>query len=303
MNYTQLRAFHAVATSGGLTKAAAMLNVTQPAITRQLKILEKEHGVALFHRRGHNLELTEAGNNLFSLSQRISGLMAEAGDLMASEAELKYGKIRVGADSPYFIMDILAAFKGRYPGMSLTVSMLSAIEILRQLREFEIDVAVVTAEHLDEEFFGVPFAKLELGMLVGEEHPLHDEKDVYLRQLAEEPIILRESTSTTRRLYIKALKNAGIEPNVVMELRNQDAVREAVASGLGLAPELVGGAPPDERLHRLSIVDAPIVCSEFIVCRRDRIDIRKVRAFFELAVEAGPFTENFDDILTAYAKS
>tara|TARA_R110000868_G_scaffold411778_1_gene710129 strand:- start:18997 stop:19908 length:912 start_codon:yes stop_codon:yes gene_type:complete len=303
MNYTQLRAFHAVATSGGLTKAAAMLNVTQPAITRQLKLLEKEHGVVLFHRRGHSLELTEAGHNLFSLSQRISRLMAEAADLITSEADLNTGNIRVGADSPYFIMDILAAFKSRYPGMNLTVSMLSAVELFRQLKEFEIDVAIVTAEHLDDEFFGIPFAKLEMGMLVGTGHDLYQKRDVYLRELADEPIILRESTSTTRRLYLRALRNASLEPNVVMELRNQDAVREAVASGLGLAPELMGGVPPDKRLHRLSIVDAPIFSSEFIVCRRDRFAIRKVMAFFELAIELGPFKENFDDILAAYGKS
>ena len=218
MNYTQLRAFHAVATSGGLTKAAAMLNVTQPAITRQLKLLEKEHGVVLFHRRGHSLELTEAGHNLFSLSQRISRLMAEAADLITSEADLNTGNIRVGADSPYFIMDILAAFKSRYPGMNLTVSMLSAVELFRQLKEFEIDVAIVTAEHLDDEFFGIPFAKLEMGMLVGTGHDLYQKRDVYLRELADEPIILRESTSTTRRLYLRALRNASLEPNVVTDL-------------------------------------------------------------------------------------
>lgn len=303
MNYTQLRAFHAVATSGGLTKAAAMLNVTQPAITRQMKLLEEEHGVALFHRRGHRLELTETGETLYSISQRIFGLMTEAEDFIASEAELKTGKIRVGADSPYFILDILAAFKDRYPGVNLTVSMSSANDLFRRLREFEIDVAVVTAEQLDDEFFGVPYTSLEMVMLVGEGHALFGREGIYLKDLQGEPIILREDTSTTRRLFMAALEGAGIEGDITMELRNQDAVRAAVQAGLGLAPELVGTPRIGERVHRLKIIDAPIICKEYIACRRERFGMRKVRAFFELAVDVGPFSVNFDDILEAYTNS
>ncbi len=303
MNFTQLRAFHAVATVGGLTKAAAMLNVTQPAITRQLKLLEEEHGVALFHRRGHHLELTESGDTLYSLSQQIFGLMAEAEDFIASEADLTSGKIRVGADSPYFIVDILAAFKDRYPGMNLTVSMSSAVDLFRRLREFEIDVAVVTAEQLDEEFFGIPYSNLELVTLVGPGHKLYSEDGVYLRQLAGEPVILRETTSTTRRLFTAALGTVGLEPNIVMELRNQDAVRQAVAAGLGIAPELVGAPREDQSVRRLKMLDAPIVCSEFIACRRERFAIRKVRAFFELALEVGSFSGDFDEILATYSES
>lgn len=303
MNYTQLRAFHAVATSGGLTRAAGLLNVTQPAITRQLKLLEEEHGVAFFHRRGHTLELTESGETLYSLSQRIFGLMAEAEDFISSEANLTSGKIRVGADSPYFIVDILAAFKGRYPGMNLTVSMSSANDLFQRLREFDIDVAVVTAEQLDDDFFGIPYSNLELVTLVGPNHPLYCEDGVYLKQLSGEPVILRESTSTTRRLFTAALETVGLEPNIVMELRNQDAVRQAVAAGLGIAPELIGSPREDVNIKRLSILDAPIVCNEFIACRRERFAIRKVRAFFELAIEVGSVGEDIDDILAAYEKS
>ena len=303
MNYTQLKAFHAVAVSGGLTKAAAMLNVTQPAITRQLKILEEDHGVSLFHRRGHNLELTDAGNALFSVSQRVFALMAEADELISNEAELKSGRVRVGADSPYFIMDILAAFKERYPGMELTVSMSSARDLFQRLREYEFDVAIVTAEQLEEDFFGIPYLNLELVLLVGEGHRLYEEDGVSLEQLVGEPLILREETSTTRRLFTNALANAGVEPCIAMELRNQDAVREAVVAGLGIAPELVGVLRTDERLRRLSIKDAPIVCNEFITCRRDRFVLRKVRAFFELAVETGPLKGEWDRIPAEYIKS
>ena len=121
MNFTQLRAFHAVATTGGFTKAADFLNVTQPAVTRQLKALEGDNGIALFHRRGHRLDLTDVGQNLFTVSQQIFGLIAEAGNIVSGESELRGGILRIGADNPFFIMEILAAFKEQFPSIGLTV--------------------------------------------------------------------------------------------------------------------------------------------------------------------------------------
>ena len=248
MNFTQLRAFHAVATTGGFTKAADFLNVTQPAVTRQLKALEEDNGIALFHRRGHHLELTDAGQNLFTVSQQIFGLIAVAGDIVSGESELRGGSLRVGADNPFFIMEILAAFKEQFPSIALTVSMDNANDLFRSLRDFEIDVALVTAVDLEPEFIGIAYAQLNLVLLVPDGHPWSRRQDVSLAMLEGVSVILRESTSMTRNLFMQALEHAGVSSTVVMELRNQVAVREAVAAGLGLAPELVGGGRRDERL-------------------------------------------------------
>lgn len=288
MNFTQLRAFHAVATTGGFTKAAEFLNVTQPAVTRQLKALEEDYGIALFHRRGHHLELTESGQDLFTVSQRIFGLISEAGGIVSGESELQGGSLRVGADSPFYIMEILATFKERYPSMALTVSMDNANELFRAMRNYEIDVGVVTAVDLGPEFVGIAYTQLDLVLLIPDGHPWARRKGISLDMLEGQPIILRETTSTTRQLFLQALEDAGVVPTVVMELRNQVAVREAVAAGLGLAPELIGGRRDDERLHRVRISDAPIFCHEHIACRKDRSSLRKVQAFFEVAQDVAP---------------
>lgn len=288
MNFTQLRAFHAVATTGGFTKAAEFLNVTQPAVTRQLKALEDDYGIALFHRRGHRLELTGAGADLFTVSQRIFGLIAEAGDIVSGESELQGGNLRVGADSPYYIMEILAAFKEQYPSMSLSVSMSNAKDLFRALQNFEIDVGMITAIDLAPEFVGVTYTQLSLNLLVPRDHDWGRRESISLTDLKDQPIILREPTSVTCTLFRQALEEAGIVPHLVMELRNQVAVREAVAAGLGFAPELAGGMRQDERLRRISILEAPAPCHEYITCRKDRASLRKVRAFFEIAEAVAP---------------
>jgi aminoethylphosphonate catabolism LysR family transcriptional regulator len=288
MNFTQLRAFHAVAATGGFTKAAESLNVTQPAVTRQMKALEEDYGIALFHRRGHHLELTEPGQDLFEVCQRIFGLIAEAGDIVAGESQLQGGCLRVGADSPYYIMEILAAFKEQYPSMSLSVSMSNAKDLFRSLWAFEIDVGMITAIDLEPEFVGKAFTQLLLTLLVPENHSWSRYKKISLSDLKGQPIILREPTSVTCMLFREALQTAGVEPNVVMELRNQVAVREAVAAGLGFAPELAGGMRHDERLHRIAIIEAPDSCHEYITCRKDLFSLKKVQAFFEIAEKVSP---------------
>lgn len=287
MNFTQLRAFHAVAVTRGFTKAATFLNVTQPAVTRQLKALEEEHGIALFHRHGHRLELTEFGECLFAVSQRVFGLIAEAKDIVAGESELRSGNLRVGADGPFFIMDILAAFKERYPAVRLTVSISNANDIFHMLRDFEIDVAVVTVDELEPEFHAIPYSRIALVLLVPTDHPWRRRRKISLAKLKGHPVILREPTSMTCQLFLEAMEAAGTRPEVVMELRSQAAVREAVVSGLGLAAELVGGMHQDERLIGLPIVEAPARLEVCITSRRDRYGIRKVRAFFDLAEAVG----------------
>lgn len=303
MNFTQLRAFHAVATTRGFTKAATSLNVTQPAVTRQLKALEEEHGIALFHRRGHRLELTESGKCLFAVSQRIFGLIAEASDIVTRESELQSGNLRVGADGPFFIMDILTAFKVRYPAVGLTVSMANANDIFHMLRSFEIDVAVVTVDKLEPDFHAIPYSGLDLVLLVPTDHPWRRRRKISLAKLKGHPVILREPASMTRQLFLEAMETAGARPEVVMELRSQAAVREAVVSGLGLAAELVGGRHQDERLIGLPIVEAPARLKVCVTSRRDRYGIRKVRAFFDLAETVGRLLADGSDAAAARSRN
>jgi aminoethylphosphonate catabolism LysR family transcriptional regulator len=288
MKYTQLRAFHALATTGGFTKAAEFLNVSQPAVTRQIKSLEEDYGIALFHRRGHHLELTNSGQNLYTVSQRIFGLIKEAEDIVSGESELHGGNLRVGADSPFYIMEILAAFKAQYPSMALTVSMESSNDLFQAMRNFNIDVAVVTAVDLEPEFAGISITHLDLVLLVPNDHAWSRRKAILPSMLEGQPIILREPASTTRQLFMQALELAGVSSNVVMELRNQVAVREAVAAGLGLAPELVGRIRKDKSLKRIPFANVPVRCHENATCRKDRVNLRKVQAFFEIAKAVAP---------------
>ena len=114
MNFTQLRAFHAVASAGGFTRGARRLGISQPAVTVQVRALEQRYGVALFRRLGQRIELTEFGRELWQRTRRAFAELDDLEELLASAGELRVGRLEIGADGPFSVMDLVASFIARY---------------------------------------------------------------------------------------------------------------------------------------------------------------------------------------------
>src|SRR5260370_23745550 len=120
--WARLRAFQAVAEGGGFTAAAARLGVGQPTLSIQLRALESYFGVELLHRRGRKTAPSEMGERLFKVTQRMFGAEAEAIDLLRAARDLASGHLQIGADGPFHVTEMLAAFSGRFPGIRVAVS-------------------------------------------------------------------------------------------------------------------------------------------------------------------------------------
>lgn len=288
INFTQFKAFHALAVTGGFTKAANYLHVSQPAVTTQLKAFEDTYGVALFNRRGHELTLTETGMALFECSKMVFHFLEEGDEILISETELQSGTLRVGSDNPFFIMDVLSAFKTRYPDVKVEVDMGTHSKIYGKLMDYEIDVAVMTLDLIPDEFFTEFFSPLSLMLLLPLDHPWSDRHSINLADIGDHPIISREADSSTRKTFVDALASIGAKPNIILELNDQVAVREAVAAGLGIAAELDGGLFPGNRLKLVPIADVAVSIKEYVVCRRERLALQKIKAFFDIAGQIAP---------------
>src|SRR5687767_4036783 len=129
--YAQLRAFHAVAIAGSFTAAAAAQRVSQPALTVQVRSLERDFGVELFFRRGRRVVLTPLGRELLGISTRLFETTGEADALLSAAGTLRRGALRIGADGPYHLMPLLAAFRTAHPGVTVQVT-LGNSEVLHQ---------------------------------------------------------------------------------------------------------------------------------------------------------------------------
>ena len=288
MNHAQLRAFHAVATEGSFTKAARALSVSQPAVTIQVKALEETYGVELLHRRGHHVSLTELGWALLEVTRRIFSLEQEAEELVAAARELRHGHLKVGADGPYFVMELLAAFMGRYDGVRISVTMGNSQKVLQDLLEYRTDVAVLAHSGEDRRFHVVPYCCQPIVVFAPNDHPWAGRKSIRLAELDGAPMVMREEGSATRRILETALEAAGVQPEVMMEIGSREALREAVAAGLGVGIVSEAEMGRDDRLVAFGIADVELESWESVVCLKERRNVRTVQAFYDLAEAVRP---------------
>lgn len=282
MNHAQLRAFHAVAEEGGFTRAANALNVTQPTLSGQVSALEESYGVKLFERRGRGVALTDLGRGLLEITRRLFDLEQEADQLLSAARGLRSGRLRLGADAPYHVIPLLAAFNREYPGITLSLSFGNTERVLQELFNRRSDVAVLPDIPSDPRLDAVAFRHERIGVFVERTHAWAGRRSIRLAELAGERLILREEGSTTRAILERALDAAGFVPGAVLEIGSREAVREAVAAGLGVGAIFESEFGNDGRLVLLTVRDPGLQATEYAACLRDRRGAPIVRAFFDL---------------------
>ena len=288
MNFAQLRAFHGVAVAGSYTRASEQLHVTQPTLSGQVKALEESYGVRLFERRGRGVELTSLGSNLLEITRRLYASEAEAEQLLSAVRSLTGGQLRVGADAPHNVVAVLSAFKRRHPGIQLAISFGNSEKVMQDLFERRSEIAVLADVKPDKRLYALPISRDRLVAFVARGHAWSKRRSIRLDELSDTTIVLREPGSTTRAIIEQAMAERGLKPAEVIEIGSREAVREAVAAGLGIGFVFEHEFGPDPRLHALSLRDARLEATEYAVCLEERRPVRVVRAFFELLKESVP---------------
>ena len=291
MRLTQLRSFHAVATTGSFTAAARSLHVSQPTVTTQVGQLEVLYGVELFHRAGRKVRLTEMGERLMGLSRQIFGLEAEAIQLLRESGELRTGHVRVAAVGPSHVTRMLVAFNQRYPRIKVSVSTGNSQEVLDRLADYSADVGVLAQVARDERFVSVPYSEHAVTILCSAQHPFAKRRSISVSELQGEKLILRESGSTTRKAIETALESACVKPEVVMEIASREIIREAVLQNVGVAAVSEVEYVPGPGLRAVRLNDARVRTYAHVVCLAERQDSAMVRAFVRCAQDTRPLEE------------
>ncbi|MEG0446825.1 MAG: LysR substrate-binding domain-containing protein [Comamonas sp.] len=282
MRLTQLRSFHAVASTGSFTAAAESLHVSQPTITTQVGQLEDLYKVELFYRAGRRVVLTEMGQRLLHLSRQIFSLEAEAKQLLHESGELRSGHLRVAAVGPAQVTTVLATFLQRYPGIKVSVTTGNSQDVLDRLVDYSADVGVLAQVAPDRRFVSAPYSDHPVVIFCSSEHRFAKRRRIRIAELAGERLILRENGSTTRRAIEAALKDADVVPGEVMEIGSREIIREAVAQNLGVSAVSEVEFVPGPGLHAVSLADVQVRTYVHIACLTERQDMQIVRAFFEI---------------------
>lgn len=237
--FRQFQVFEVIYRLGSFTRAAEELFLTQPTVSMQIKKLSDAIGLPLFEHVGRNVEPTEAGKELYvacrSMFETLSNLEMNISDMKG----LKRGRLRMGVitTAKYLAPEMLGEFSHVYPGIDLSLKVTNRENIIRRIRANEDDLYIMgQAPEGDFDVESFSFAPNPLVVMAPRNHPLMGKKNISLEEIAKEPFIIREPGSGTRDVMYKAFDAAGgIRPTVRMELSNSEAIKHAVAGGLGLS--------------------------------------------------------------------
>lgn len=239
MTLHQLNIFRAVARRLNFTRAAKEIHLSQPSVSMQVHQLEDELGVSLFEQVGKRVYLTEAGKILEGYVHRVMALLDETHEAIEELKGLRRGHLHIGASTTpgvYLLPRIIGRFKERYPEVEVFLEIANTRQVAEKVLRNEIDVGFVGG--LLEAGMGIrvePYLMDELVLVAPPHHSLTGRHPIDPRELAGERLILREPGSATRELALKALNRLDVITQVGMELGNPEAVKQAVAAGLGLS--------------------------------------------------------------------
>ncbi|MCO5064558.1 MAG: LysR substrate-binding domain-containing protein [Rhizobiaceae bacterium] len=283
MRYVQLRAFHYVAICGGFSRAAEALFLTQPAISDQVRKLEEEYDVLLFNRHKKQVNLTRQGARLLEITRRMFDTEQQALDLLSESRALRSGTLRIVADAAHHLLQILARFREKYPGIRVTVRAGNTQSVIASLFAYEADIGVLGEIPEGREFDILKLNSSPIVAFVSRDHPLAGTRKLSLHQLAAQPLVMRERGSKTRHKLEALAVSQEIELKPTIEAEGREAVREIVASGAGIGFVSRAEFGNDARLLPIEI-DAPeMLMDEALICLRERSSGKLVKAFWDMA--------------------
>ncbi|NVO13579.1 MAG: LysR family transcriptional regulator [Rhodoplanes sp.] len=296
LSLDQLRTFCDVAALGSFSAAAERAGLTQPAVSLQIRSLERRLGVRLIERVGRHAQPTPAGRDLLVHANRIGEEMASALAAVAPHRAGTVGRVRIGTGATaciYLLPPVLRALRRRMPGLEIIVQTGNTTDILDRLEANVLDVALATLPVAGRSVQVTPVYEDELVAVfpAAEAAPARLTPAV----LAERPLLLYEAGGNTRRVIDRWFARAGRTPKPVMELGSVEAIKELIGAGLGWAvlPRLAVDNAEARRRIAIRPLAPRLVRSLAVVLRRDKRLERGLRAVVD-ALSALPESRGRD---------
>ncbi|MFN3885543.1 MAG: LysR family transcriptional regulator [Aquabacterium sp.] len=271
----QLRSFEAVARLGGIGKAAEALHLAQPTVSTQLKELAQALNLHLLEPEGRGVRLTPHGE---LLAETVRDLFARwrrfEEDALAMQG-LQKGRLKLAAvtTTEYFIPDLLGPFARQYPGLRIDLAVENRDAVIQHLARGEVELAVMMLPPADLALERWPFLENPLVLIAPAGHPLAQRSRLRLNQVIKEARLTREPGSGTRQATDQYLAAQGVSWPARLALGSNEAIKHAVAAGLGLAilsRHTLGPDPATQGLVELKVSGLPIRRMWHVVWRSDR---------------------------------
>ncbi|MGD8975215.1 MAG: LysR substrate-binding domain-containing protein, partial [Desulfobacterales bacterium] len=250
---------------------------------------EEACNLKLFKKRARRVYLTDEGRILFDFAERIFKYEKEIENTIDDMRELKRGILSLGttkAYARYFMPLMISNFHKNYPNIKIQLNEGSSLDMIYSLLDFKIEVAVIARamDHPEVNFF--PFSKEEMAIIVAPNHPLTRtrKKSISFKELADEPFIMKENGSGTRKLVEQLFEKEGCEPNALMETSNTEFIKQLVQRGEGvsfLVREAVAAEIADKMLAEVPLKGQKIYLEVSIAYLKNQVLSPPARAFVD----------------------
>jgi DNA-binding transcriptional LysR family regulator len=291
INLHHLRVFYMAARYKSCTAAAQNLCVTQPAVTAQIKKLENHHGLKLFKKRGRNIFLTDEGRALYGYAKRIFESEREIEDAIEEMKKLRRGVLRLGTTKTYaryFMPLLISTFHEAYPHIKVHLDEGSSWDMIHSLVDLKNELAVIAKAVEDPAVSFIPFSQEELVAVLSPSHPLAQKRAVSVRELAREPIIMKEAGSGTRRKVNALFERHGASPNILVETSNAEFIKQLVHRGEGfsfLVKESVAVELEEKKLVTVPLEEERFYLDVSIAYLKNEPLSRPAQAFLDILLE------------------
>src|SRR5471032_2776516 len=289
MNPALLRAFVAVAEHGGFTSAARAIGVSQPAVSRAVRELERSVGFELLERAPKGVRLTRAGESFLANARDVIGAMRSAEEAVAALGGLGHGRLHIGA-STTIATYVLPAFIGKFleghPAVDVRLDSAHTRGVAQMLLDYHLDIALTEAPVSEDKISSRRWRTDHLVAVASPSHPLASRRRIPPSALAIELLLLRERESGTRTIVLEGLAAAGVTPGRTMEIDGPEAIKQIAAAGRGVAVVSRYTVVEQLALGRLVVLDIP------------RLKI--TRPFYRLSLKrrrASPAAKAFEGLL------
>ena len=238
LNFNQFRIFYHVAKHRNYTRAAADLFISQPAVTAQMKAFESYCGLKLFKKKGRKNWLTDEGNALFEYAKTIFAIEEEIDSAIDDMRELKRGVLRIGttkAYARYFMPLMLSIFHNKYPDIGIELNEGSSLEMTNSLLDFKNEVAIIAKAGDVSGIRFIPFSQEEMVVITAPDHHLTNRDGIFFSDLADEPFIMKDKGSGTRKLVDRLFAQSNCTPHILMEVSNAEFIKQLVHRGDGVS--------------------------------------------------------------------
>lgn len=234
MTLKHMRIFLSVYSLNSITQAAHQLHITQPAVSRSIKEIEEHYQIKLFERLSHHLYVTKQGQQFYQYATQIISLYDEMEQSLTNQNSQS---LRIGTSitiGNLLLPKLVSSMKKQFPSNEITSRIMNSSAVQKALVNNELDIGLIEGPLLFSELVATPFMVDELVLILPNNHALL-KQDVYLKDLENYPLLLREKGSASRDILDSAMRLINTEVKPIWESNSNQALIEAVHNGLGIS--------------------------------------------------------------------